>query len=90
MPSLSEMRRHEARVGRTLSDAELREEPNLNDMLEDPVMQTLMRRDGVTRLQILSLMVAFRERRIAQLKGRSRLQSKTSARPQRSHVRAGE
>ncbi len=43
-------------------DAELLREPDLNDMLDDPVLQTVMRRDGVTRKQILSLMLAFRAR----------------------------
>ncbi len=33
-------------------------EPSLNEMLEDPVLQTLMARDGVGRKQLLDLALA--------------------------------
>jgi hypothetical protein len=44
---------------RSPEDRALLEEPALEDLLDDPVMQTVMRRDGVTRLEILSLMRRF-------------------------------
>jgi hypothetical protein len=46
-------------------DAALLGEPALEELLDDPVMQTVMRRDGVTRLEILSLMRRFQKRRAA-------------------------
>jgi hypothetical protein len=46
-------------------DDALMDEPALEDLLDDPVMQTVMRRDGVTRFEILSLMHRFQKRRAA-------------------------
>ena len=38
------------------------EEPSLNDMLQDPIMQRLMSSDGITRSQLLMLVAAARSR----------------------------
>ena len=43
-------------------DATLHSEPRISDMLDDPVIQALMRRDHVARADILDLVVSVRER----------------------------
>ena len=37
-------------------------EPSLDDLMEDDVMQTLMKRDGVNPHQVLTLMDVMRDR----------------------------
>jgi hypothetical protein len=38
-------------------------EPELDDVLDDPVVQAMMARDGVERAEILDLVAAVHERR---------------------------
>ena len=45
------------------AERELLAEPKLDELLDDPVLQTLMRRDGVTRFEILSLVRRFQAHR---------------------------
>lgn len=44
------------------SDRQNRHEPCVADMIEDPVVQAVMARDGVTAEDLLSLVVRMRER----------------------------
>ena len=46
----------------SLHDAPSMEEPALRDMLQDPIMQHLMRSDGITHSQLLTLVAAARTR----------------------------
>lgn len=43
-------------------DASLHSEPPLHDLLDDPVIQAVMRRDRVDRTDVLDLVLSMRER----------------------------
>lgn len=43
-------------------DAPSMDEPSLQEMLHDPIMQRLMSSDGITRNQLLTLVAAARSR----------------------------
>ena len=50
------------KTDRIFIDAPSMEEPNLLEMLHDPIMQRLMCSDGITRSQLMTLVAAARSR----------------------------
>jgi hypothetical protein len=58
----SDRRLHNFNCHRSPLEAALPYEPDLDEVLDDPVVQTVMCRDGVTRGEILALMVAVSAR----------------------------
>jgi hypothetical protein len=66
-------------------------EPDLHEMLEDPVLQTVMARDGVSREEILGLARWVRKRRVLLSRSRAPAMPMPPAfRPAADSARAGD